>query len=187
MSEFSVLNLPVSTFEDLEAECVIVDHRSEDSEIVESVASWIHPDNGSLQWEEEDEAAYLIWRGEKQRIPLTYTSHDRYVTISSIAYILRDVYDLWLLKERLGDDTHSLLLLPKADSSKLEASHPQWTADTLVRLDLGYDYFGKIRVPYVQNENHNPHFLEDAARIGEEHRKFVEAMSVYLRERNAST
>lgn len=181
MSDFDVLALVEGTFEELEDECVIVDHRSDDRETAESLAAFIHTDNGTLQWEEDDGNAYLSWRTARQRIPLTHTTHDRYVTISSVAYVLRESYDLWLLRDRLGDDTHSVLLLSKADSAKLEAAHPRWSADTLERLELGYDYFNKIRVPFAGNEDHNPRFLEDAARVENERQEVLEAMKHLLR------
>lgn len=181
MSDFDVLALVECSFEELEAECVIVDHRSEDREIAEELAAFIHVDNGSLRWEEDDDHSYLSWHAARHRVPLTHTTHDRYVTISSVAYVLRDAYDLWLLKDRLEGDTHSVLLLSKKDSAKLEATHPRWTANMLERLDLGYDYFSKIRVPFAGNESHNPRFLDDAAGVENEQRELMEAMKLLYR------
>jgi hypothetical protein len=176
MSDFDVLSLATGSFEQLESECAIVDHRSGDDEIVQSIAEFINPDNGILNWQKETDAYFLVWHGVKHCVPLTLTRHDRYVTISSIAHVISDMYDLWLLKARLNDDTHSVLLLPIADSAKLEATAPQWTKDTLEKLDIGYDYFNKIRIPYTDNENHNPNFREDAANVEAEMREMIEAM-----------
>lgn len=184
MDEFNVLDLPAGTFEELEAECAIVDHRSDDREIVESLASFIHVSKGALVWVDDGADAYLTWHGAKHRIPLTHSSHDRYVTVSSVAFVLREMYDLWQLKDRLADDTHSILLLSTSDSAQLETVYPDWTRDTLVRLDLGYDYFSKIRVPFAANENHNPRFAKDAARVANELAELEAAIRGLVQGRN---
>lgn len=117
MADFDVMSWTRMSFEELEAECSIIDWRSSEEEVIESVAAFIHPDTGVLRWREDEACGgFLCWNGKEHKVPLTNTRHDRYVAISSVAHVLAEHYQFWLLKARLGGDTHSLLMLPLTES-----------------------------------------------------------------------
>ena len=98
-------------------------------------------------------------------LPLTFTRHDRYVALSSLAEVLKDKYSFWLVEGRLGDDTHGLLILSHEVALQLQTEHAEWLAATLVPMQLGFDYFNEIKVPYLGHENNNPEFLQQAEAI----------------------
>lgn len=98
-------------------------------------------------------------------LPLTFTRHDRYVALSSLAEVLKDKYSFWLVEGRLGDDTHGLLILSHEVALQLQAEHAEWLAATLVPMQLGFDYFNEIKVPYLGHEDNNPEFVQQAEAI----------------------
>lgn len=98
-------------------------------------------------------------------LPLTFTRHDRYVALSSLAEVLKDKYSFWLVEGRLGDDTHGLLILSHEVALQLQTEHAEWLAATLVPMQLGFDYFNEIKVPYLGHEDNNPEFVQQAEAI----------------------
>ena len=98
-------------------------------------------------------------------LPLTFTRHDRYVALSSLAEVLKDKYSFWLVEGRLGDDTHGLLILSHEVALQLQTEHAEWLAATLVPMQLGFDYFNEIKVPYLGHEDNNPDFLQQSEAI----------------------
>ncbi|MCK0102616.1 hypothetical protein [Pseudohalocynthiibacter sp. F2068] len=107
------------------------------------------------------------WRGdqfwinlndEQHRFPLSCDAHKTYITISSIAYLLRERYDFWLVKYLMGADTHALLITTKTETEELASNHSRAMSRWFIPLQLGHDYFSGIDVPYLDHENHNPLF-----------------------------
>ena len=158
-----------------------IDWRSGEEEIVEAVCDLLQ--NGeelTANW--NDDRLVVNYNGAPVEVPLTMTRHDRYVTISSLAHLLRAEYDFWLLKYHLEDDTHAILITTKTETQQLEA-HRELVSELLEQLRFGYDYFNKIEVPYLDHHDNNPNFKAQSeeidrrnAEIEREGREFIEAM-----------
>lgn len=145
-----LVNLDKATF--YQKEILWIDHRSEEEEIVECVSSRIS-DSLSAYW--EDDELWLNIESQKIKLPLTFSKHDRFITISSLAELLKQKYTFWLVKDHIEDDTIGLLVLANDISKTLKSKYFDWTNENLVELDPGYDYFNKIEVPYVGNLENN--------------------------------
>ncbi len=142
-----------------------IDWRSEESEVVEGFSEAMAAED-ALTCVDGEDARTIAWRGETFAIPLTGTGSDRYVTIHSIAEIVKHRYTVWGDPESIGgSDTHGFLILSNTVSDALVARHPAWVAQHLRRLDPGMDEFNGIRVPYFGNEAHNPDFQHDRAAL----------------------
>lgn len=103
---------------------------------------------------------WINLNGEQHVLPPnTGDDHDTYVVISSVAWLLKDSYDFWLLKHLTGDvDRHAILVTTKAQSDELTANYPGPASRWFIPLKLGHDYFCGIDVPYLDHEDHNPLF-----------------------------
>ena len=156
--------LPILTFEELEAHTATIDWRSTEHEIVEEIAPWLEP-AANLHIVKRGESLFIWWRGKEHQIPLTYTRHDRYVMLSSLAEILKGEYQFSLLSARLGDDTHSVLVLKQDSFEELKRTNPEWVNDNLTKLIQGTDHFTGLQIPYIDNENNNPKFKWQAKKL----------------------
>ncbi len=137
--------------------CIFIDHRDDEESIVSAVAERISEE---LTPELDDEALYVVHAGERHRFPLQFSPHDRYIAISSLAMLLRKRYRFLLLKPSIDDDTQGLLVALVTD---VEA----WgeLPEHLIPLDIGFDYFHDIRVPYLGGEGSAPNFLADRQQV----------------------
>jgi len=134
---------------------IYIDHREEDSSIVTYISSLLEPDD-ILAVNEADEEFFVKHRGIDYTIPLQCSMHDRYITLSSLAEILSDRYNFYLLSPSLESDTHAVTVVTKSVAEK-------WgkLPDHLQQLDLGYDYFNGIRIPYLNHEGSATKFSAD--------------------------
>ena len=161
--------IPLPSEDDYDA-YIIVDHREYELAIATGVAERLSPEH-TLTAKETDDTILLGFQGQEFAVPLQFTPHDRYIMISSLAHLLREHYRFFLLESRLEDDTHYVLV---AD----EASVNAWGAlpGHLVPLELGYDYFHGIHVPYLGGEDSAPDFEQDRQNV----RDASEAMSGFI-------
>ncbi|MDX2203034.1 MAG: hypothetical protein NW223_09800 [Hyphomicrobiaceae bacterium] len=136
---------------------IFVDHRDEEAGIVEQVAARLAPAH-ALAARDSGEDLLVSYGGAEYRIPLTISRHDRYVAISSLAELLEDDYRFFVLKPSLESDTHGLLVVPVA-----QARAWRTLPEHLVPLERGYDYFGRINIPYLHHEDAAPHFADESA------------------------
>lgn len=136
---------------------IFIDHREEEESIVFAVAERISEE---LEPELDDEAMYIVYAGERHKIPLQFSPHDRYIAISSLAMLLRERYRFFLLEPSLSDDTHGLLIAPIADVDA-------WgeIPEHLTSLEIGYDYFHQIRIPYLGGEDSAPNFAVESQQV----------------------
>jgi hypothetical protein len=137
-----------------------VDHRAEETEIIVEMSSRIHPADALIVGDCTEGGLPVTYRGMSLQIPLTGSPHDRYVAISSVAELLKERYRIFLLASSLSDDTHGMLVVSRFDAERW-APRPEH----LVPLDLGYDYFHQIRVPYLGHPDAAPQF-----KVDQEHR-----------------
>jgi hypothetical protein len=135
-----------------------IDHREAPDAIVEYVASLLAPEHVlAARVDDDTEQLYATYRGQEHRIPLTLRWYDQYVVISSLAELLKDDYRFFVLAPSLASDTHALLVAPIADALS-------WVPlpEHLMPLEFGFDYFGKIRVPYLNHEDSAPDFARES-------------------------
>lgn len=144
---------------DDDAAYVFIDHREDDTGIVSAIAAGL-PAGDPLQMEEEGDDLFVRYQGRRHRIPLRFSPHDRYITVSSLAEVLGAHYNFYVLEPSLAADTHGLLVVPQARARS-------WPGlpDHLVPLEPGYDYFHDIRVPYLHHEDSAPNFAQDSERV----------------------
>ena len=91
---------------------IFIDHRQEEGSIVAFVSERLAPaDVLAMRY---DEALFVTFRGQEHRIPLTFSRHDRYVAVSSLAELLKDDYRFFVLVPSLDSDTHGLLVVPRS-------------------------------------------------------------------------
>ena len=126
--------------------CVEIDWREYDEAIVRYIGDEI--EDGELKPVERDDKLFISWNGKEHLVPLTESPADRYVTIGSIANVIKKKYEIRLLKETMEDDTHCLLVLPGKIWAKLDKRHKRWVKKNFQPLKLGKDYFGGGKVPY---------------------------------------
>jgi hypothetical protein len=139
--------------EDLDDCIAWIDWRSEEEEVVQAVQEQIAE---SLDCSWEGDEFFVHVNGEKLRIPLTFSRCDRYVTISSLAEILKEKYVFFLRDGYQGNDTHGLLIVTKECAADLRGKYGTWLNKYFGELVPGIDNFSGLRVPYLGNENHNP-------------------------------
>jgi hypothetical protein len=104
---------------------------------------------------------WIDLNGEQHVLPTHMgDEHGAYIALSSIAWLLKDSYDFWLLKHLMDDvdDRHAMLVTTKVQSVALTANYPGPVSRWFIPLKLGHDYFCGIDVPYLDHEDHNPLF-----------------------------
>jgi hypothetical protein len=155
-----------------------IDWRSEETEIVETIANQLDtPD--TLSFSVDGESITVIFNGNEFPIPLTNTGSDRYVMLCSIGEILKDRYVIWLEAETLeGSDTHGVVLVAKEQSQLLMTSHATWMSEHLRELIPGLDRFNNLKIPYFGNEQNNPNFQTEWQKYDQD----TKAMVAKLRE-----
>jgi uncharacterized protein (DUF433 family) len=135
-----------------------IDHRDEDEGIVLGISERLAEDDAIVPGDLVEGGMSVVYRGTNHIVPIAYSPHDRYITISSVAEILRERYSFFVHTPSLASDTHALLIADRAEAVGWRAlpSH-------LAPLDLGFDYFGGIRVPYLGHTDAAPDFETDKA------------------------
>lgn len=159
--------------EDDEDAYIFIDHREEETFIASAISDRLAPEH-ALEVIEEDDSVSLAYQGQSYTVPLHYSPHDRYIMIASLAHLLREHYRFFLLKPSLDSDTHGLLVAGVGEVN----GWPE-LPDYLVPLDIGYDYFHGIRVPYLGAEDSAPRFAQDRQQVEDSSAAmagFVEAM-----------
>lgn len=152
-----------------------IDHRDEDDGIIRSLSRRLGDGDGiALDWRGND--LWATCRGTAHRVPLTFTPHDRYVAIGSVAELVKDRYGLYVSKASLRSDTHGLAVLAHAEVAAASDAARQAFEARFIRVVPGTDYFGGPAVPYAGHEDHNPLFAEQAAAFDQEQREAMEAL-----------
>ena len=146
---------------------VWVDHREEESSIVAGIAEQVAPARRLLMEDVEEAADGSVslrvqLDGAPHRIAMTLSPCDRYVAISSLAWLLRDSHRFYVARGSLDGDTQALLALPHAEVEALRRDHLAWLEDALEAVELGVDYFhGGVRVPHLGDPESYARFADD--------------------------
>ncbi len=139
---------------------VWIDHREEEDAIVRAISERLDAQD-ALEAEWRDDGLWVRYHGQQHRLPLTGSALDRYVVISSVAALIADRYAVFFDESSRGDDTHGLLVVSKTDLAFLDEQTRQVLARDFSPLELGLDYFGGIRIPYLGHDDHNPDCLAE--------------------------
>jgi hypothetical protein len=170
--------------DELQDAFVWIDWRSFEREVLDGFSEQLDPED-ALGYADEDSPTEVSYRGLSYTIPLTVSGCDRYVTIHSVAEIIKDRYTIFAEADSAsGSDTHGFLILPNADAARLCAEHGGWVKRHLSELALGIDGFSGIKIPYTGREDNNPEIDEDLARqraADEKRRRATEARIARLR------
>jgi uncharacterized protein YbaA (DUF1428 family) len=134
---------------------VIVEHDSEEDGIVADVSRCLADGDGlEFRFNAASETYSVSYRGHDWPVPLAMSFHDRYITISSLAEILKDTYTFFFDTAFHGEGYHRLFI---AANSTVAARGP--LPRHLVPLQVGFDYFegdpakgDVMRVPYTGHD-----------------------------------
>ena len=147
---------------------VLVDHRTEESEVVADISARLPFDDRLVPRLTDTGELWVSHQGAEAQIPLTFSPHDRYVAISSVAALLDGRYRFYVEEGTLSGDTHALLVVAASDAASWGPPPPH-----LRPLVLGRDYFSRgpdepdgIAVPYLGHPE--PDFEASRARIAGE-------------------
>ena len=138
-----------------------VDHRDDEESIVIWISEYLGLESTFFPIWRDDEL-YVSYNGKIDKIPLSMSRYDRYVAISSIAYLLKEKYETWLLRDCLDSDTHGMAIVPIVNS---DIANNKKIEDRFDKLVLGYDYFSGISVPYIGNLDNNPNFEKEVSEL----------------------
>lgn len=151
---------------------IFVDHRDHDELVIGLVSERLAAEDVLTPRRVDDEVLFVKFRGREHRIPLTNSYHDRYVTISSLAELLKEHYRFFLVGTFFESDSHGLLVAPLSQV-RAWAALPEY----LRELQLGYNYFSGMLVPYLNHEDSAPDFERDNLRF----RATVDAQETFIR------
>jgi hypothetical protein len=126
-------NMSIFDFAD-SAECIVVDHRAEEEQIFEDVRARLPA--GYFQFEFDGEHLFSVTCGGRTaQLELEYSPEDRYRALRFINHMIRPAYEMKILSCRYDDDTHSLLLRPRAWWTELAKTCPEKISELFVNLD----------------------------------------------------
>jgi hypothetical protein len=98
----------------------------------------------------EGETFFITYHGQEWQVPLAISRHDRYITVSSVAEIIKDRYAIFIDRTTIGEEFNYLLIAAK-DTIAARGPRP----DYLIPLQIGFDYFSgdpeagtALRIPY---------------------------------------
>lgn len=130
---------------------VLVDHRAEECEVVADISARLSPEDRLEPRLTDAGELWVHHQGGEAQIPLTFSPHDRYVAISSVAALLDGRYRIYVEEGSLGGDTHALLVVAASDAATWGPPPPH-----LRPLVRGRDYFSVgpgepdgIAIPYL--------------------------------------
>jgi hypothetical protein len=152
-----------------------IEHKEDEERIVQVIAQKLD-DPSTLTPIRKGRQLWVAYRGTEFHIPLTDSRHDRYITISSLAKIMEKDYVFWLEQESLGGETHGLLVLRYHDLAQLDVEIQTDFMDRFVCLEIGYDYFSGLRIPYTQNVNNNPMFKQEYEQFKVTQAQFLDSL-----------
>jgi hypothetical protein len=133
-----------------------IDFREEETWIIAEVSKRLAAED-VLTIPDTGEELFVMHRGRQHKIPLTFTHHDRSIALSSLAELLKDRYRFFVRLDSFASDTLHFLVVPLAQAQS-------WTSlpDHLAELEVGYDYFSEIKVPYLNHEDSAPNFVAES-------------------------
>lgn len=122
---------------------VTVDWREEDAAIIELVAEALEGET-ELTYEEDDDGerlAFVLSYGERrERVVLTMSPKDRYVTLRGLARVLAGAHELRLFRATYLSDTHVFYVRPAAWWAEAERLYPTAIERCFQRIDDTLDF-----------------------------------------------
>ncbi len=167
--------------EDLYDHMVWIDWRSEEREVIEGFSEQLSSED-QLSCNDSDNPTTIFYRGQTYPNPLTSTPADRYVTIFSVAEIIKPDYHIYTETESCDGDTHGFFIFTDTELRELKTTYSVWSKKRLVPLTLGIDGFSGFNVPYYGNESSGDpglaeKFAKADAAIMKRHQRIMERLS----------
>jgi hypothetical protein len=136
--------------EAVEGGYVTVEIGNEEDGIVSGFAEFLAPQH-PLTSRTDDDQFIATYGGRDYVVPLSYSTHDIYITVSSLAEILRGEYAVFVDRTTVGESFNNLVVAALATLDQRGPLPPH-----LVPLQVGFDYFtgdpaagAALAVPYV--------------------------------------
>ena len=147
----SIAELTVLTVEELEEECVWINHRDAPDDVVKCLSDCVgRVDECKPLW--KGDVLWVKYQNEEYELPLEGSSTDCYSLIHSVASIWDGLYEVRILRSTLDSDTHAFLILSCAMWQKIDLKCAIWSTDFFEKLKPGWDYFNKTQVPIIAFE-----------------------------------
>jgi hypothetical protein len=121
--------------------------------IVETFAERMGPDD-PISARFDDQTFVITFRDKDYLVPLSFSTHDVHITVSSISEIIGDDYSVFVDRHTVGETFNNLVV---AAHSTMADRGP--LPDHLIPLQPGFDYFtgdpsagAALAIPYVGHE-----------------------------------
>jgi hypothetical protein len=125
----------------------------EEEGIVATFAERMGPDD-PITSSFDGETFIITYRGEDFPVPLSFSTHDVHITVSSIAEIIRADYDVFIDKHNVGESFNNLVVAAHATMAERGP-----LPDHLIPFQRGFDYFTgdpaagtALAIPYVGHD-----------------------------------
>ena len=120
--------------------CIVVDHREEEGDLIESVIAAIPEAGLAFDEDESGEDIVLSYKDQSEPVGLTMSPRDRYITIRAINRILAGDYEMRLFLVTADSDTHSFSIKPASWWREAERTHPIEIAKVFRKVDDDSDF-----------------------------------------------
>jgi hypothetical protein len=125
----------------------------EEEGIVETFAERLGPDD-PIASSFDGEAFVITYRDKDYTVPLSFSTHDVHITVSSIAEIIHADYDVFINRHSVGESFNNLVVAARATRAERGP-----LPDHLIPLQRGFDYFtgdpsagAALAIPYVGHD-----------------------------------
>src|SRR5262249_8546731 len=89
--------------------CLVVDWRAAEDNLTDELAKILRTKQLSHEWSEPEDDMYVVYRGVRHKIGLTFSWRDRYIWLRRMNEIMAGDFELRGFRHTLGDDTHCFL------------------------------------------------------------------------------
>jgi hypothetical protein len=89
--------------------CLVVDWRSDEDDLTDELADLLPSGWLSHEWSDAEDDMYVVYRGVRHKIGITFSPADRYIWLRRMNEIMAGDYELRGFRHTLGDDTHCFL------------------------------------------------------------------------------
>ncbi len=87
--------------------CLVVDWHSYEGDVIDALAALLPRAKLSYGWNRARTDMYIVYRGRRHKVGLTFSGRDRYITLRRLNKVMAGDYELRGFRHTLGDDTHS--------------------------------------------------------------------------------
>jgi hypothetical protein len=120
--------------------CLVMDWRSYEGDLLDALAELIPQADLSYQWTAAKDDLYIVYRGRRHKVGLTFSGRDRYITLRRLNEILAGEYELRVFRHTLGDDTHCFYPKPCSWWAEMERAFPAAIERVFARITPDMDF-----------------------------------------------